>query len=125
MPGVGSWVKDWDATRCGFDWMFIANHLLATGGQGAVQMVHQCEQRSNADAGQRYRRISFFRRRLGKVGHRASNRTAAPVRQPDNDERRTARRMGRNKLQTLTRKSVSRVNDCQMRHNPIENGGSL
>ena len=33
--------------------------------------------------------------------------------------------MGRNKLQTLTRKSVSRVNDCQMRHNPIENGGSL
>ena len=30
-----------------------------------------------------------------------------------------------NELQTLTRKAVTRVDDRQMRHHPVENGGSI
>lgn len=33
--------------------------------------------------------------------------------------------MGRHEFQTLTREPVTRVDDCQMRHHPVENGGSI
>ena len=58
--GFGSSVMVWDATRNKFNCMFIANHLLNTGGQRAVQMVHQCEQHSDVDGSQRIRSAVFF-----------------------------------------------------------------
>ncbi|MGY3108283.1 hypothetical protein ACVWWR_004510 [Bradyrhizobium sp. LM3.2] len=112
------------ATRPGSGWWVIANHLLVEKAQTRAQMLHQWDQHTCADV----RQIGGVRAgscRLGKIRRRDPNRPRPAVRQRDNDVRGTAPRPLLQHLNPVPKKKMMRVGDRDVRHEPLENRGTL
>ncbi|MET4232649.1 hypothetical protein ABIA85_005938 [Bradyrhizobium sp. LA6.10] len=102
----------------------IANHLLVKKAQTRAQMLHQWDQRTCADAWQigGVRARSY---RLDKIRRRDPNRPRPAVRQRDNDVGRTAPRPLLQHLKPVPEQKMMRVSDRDVRHDPLENRGTL
>src|SRR3954447_2896118 len=112
------------ATRPGSGRWVIANHLLVEKAQTRAQMLHQWDQRTCADA----RQIGGVRAgsyRLGKIRRRDPNRPRPAVRQRDNDVGGTAPRPLLQHLNPVPKKKMMRVSDRDVRHDPLDNRGTL
>jgi len=87
-------------------------------------MLHQWDQRTCADA----RQIGGVRARsyrLGKIRRRDANRPRPAVRQRDNDIGGTAPRPLLQHLKPVPEQKMMRVSDRDVRHDPLENRGTL
>lgn len=112
------------ATRPGSGRWVIANHLLVKKAQTRAQMLHQWDQRPCADAPQigGVRARSY---RLDKIRRRDPNRPRPAVRQRDNDVGGTAPRSLLEHLKPVPEQKMMRVSDRDVRHDPLENRGTL
>ncbi|MGF6313648.1 hypothetical protein ABIB82_007827 [Bradyrhizobium sp. i1.8.4] len=113
------------ATRPGSGRWVIANHLLVEKVQIRAQMLHQWDQRACTDARQIGRVRAGSDQRLGKIRRRDPNHPSPSVRQRDNDVGGTAPGPFLEQLKPVPKQKMMRVGDRDVRHDPLQNRGTL
>jgi hypothetical protein len=100
-------------------------HLHGGRRQAGREVARQREQRARADASRLLLRAWRGLGRTGQIGHRPAKGPPSPARQLHDDIGRPAGRADWDEPQSLTAKRVMPIRDRDVRHQPVNDGGSL